>query len=918
MSAIPMFDILHHDLNEFEDVSALQQIPLSPAPNPMPHVISNDLSNSNVSFSDVPAVSPQASVAHQQTGWDDVQRLFGLHGNGQTVAVIDSGIAWDHVALGGGLGPGYRVVGGWDFAESDANPYDDRPAGFHGTHVAGIIGADDPTRSGVASGVDLVALRVFDDAGKGQLAWVENALRWVHQNKNTFENPITTVNLSLGSTWNSTTVPNWATLEDEFRDLRNDGIVVVASAGNSFKQYNAPGLSYPAASPLVIPVASVDADGSLSDFSQRSDRVIAAPGRSILSTVPDHFLGVDGIIDDFAVASGTSMAAPYVAGASVLVRQAMELAGWSSITPSGIYDWLMNTSDSVFDSLTNSTYDRLNLERAIGNLIPTDQVGDDLNSAANVTLQSQFTTDGWNNTLGDRDVYRFTATSNGTVTLNSQSSWLDSPSWTLWVNGQSSPLGVSAEKIFSVVAGQSYAVGIGDADQIGPYQLQWQFNSTGSTPPGGEGNGGASADAAQYGIVRSGTDLQISGTSNTDRYQIDLSQGVRIQVDGKFFNFAPGLIAGVNIDLNGGDDRLEIIGSSASEKVNLSAAGGTIENASVRVSIVDVEFVKFTGGGGYDQAFILGSEGDDMLTASPRSCELTGVGYQIQMNDVERIYVDATQGGQDTASFNDSTGNDRLSVRPQFTSMTGDGFFNYAEGIERVYAYSTAGGIDAATLYDSHASDTFNTSGDIASIVGPNFFSYTRFFEVVEAVSSAGGRDVASVYATQSDSIVVGSDFSGYQDSQWSRIARGFSDSRTYVNNQIVNVRGLFVESLSSVEFVNGFSVNNFPVSGINGEPQDTHPQSETHNVQIASEYATPGAIESNRVSFVDVGIAFLDHDSIVQSSRLISEAVPTNGEFVRLPSESSDHEYESLLVDLEDERRWLDAIFAAHGSEDR
>ena len=59
--------------------------------------------------------------------------------------MIDSGIAWDHVALSGGLGTGYRVVGGWDFAENDADPYDDGPSGFHGTHVAGIIGSSNST-----------------------------------------------------------------------------------------------------------------------------------------------------------------------------------------------------------------------------------------------------------------------------------------------------------------------------------------------------------------------------------------------------------------------------------------------------------------------------------------------------------------------------------------------------------------------------------------------------------------------------------------------------------------------------------------------------------------------------------------------------------------------------------------------------
>ncbi len=75
---------------------------------------------------------------------------LGLTGLGQTVAIIDSGIAYDHYALGGGWGANYRVVGGWDFAENDANPYDDAPGGFHGTHVAGIVGSDDTEFTGVA------------------------------------------------------------------------------------------------------------------------------------------------------------------------------------------------------------------------------------------------------------------------------------------------------------------------------------------------------------------------------------------------------------------------------------------------------------------------------------------------------------------------------------------------------------------------------------------------------------------------------------------------------------------------------------------------------------------------------------------------------------------------------------------------
>ena len=91
----------------------------------------------------------------------EARNEFGFTGQGQTVVVIDSGIAYSHTALGGGFGAGYRVVGGFDFTgPTDADPYDSGPYGSHGTHVAGIIASDDALHPGVAPGVDLVALRV--------------------------------------------------------------------------------------------------------------------------------------------------------------------------------------------------------------------------------------------------------------------------------------------------------------------------------------------------------------------------------------------------------------------------------------------------------------------------------------------------------------------------------------------------------------------------------------------------------------------------------------------------------------------------------------------------------------------------------------------------------------------------------------
>jgi subtilisin family serine protease len=409
------------------------------------------------------------SSAHNSTGLTGVRNDYGFTGAGQTVAVIDSGIAWNHSALGNGLGSSYRVVGGWDFTENDANPYDDGPEGSHGTHVAGIIGADTTgtTNDGVAPGVDLVGLRVFDDAGAGYFSWVESALQWVHQNRNAFENPITAVNLSLGTSWNSASIPNWAMLEDEFAQLKADGIFIAVSAGNSFASYNAPGLSYPAASPHVVPVMSVMDNGNLSSFSQRHTRAIGAPGQYIVSTVPDYVGNNNGVNDDWASFSGTSMASPYVAASSVLLRQAMEFVGWQYITQDVIYSHMMYSAKSFFDSATGQTYKRIDLATAFNTLMPIDEYGSTASTAHGLgTLGGNRQINGVISKLSDADYFQFTAAGSGTATFQISTTHSLAPQW--------SGAGGSASGntyAFQVVAGQSYTVGLSTGNGIGWYGI---------------------------------------------------------------------------------------------------------------------------------------------------------------------------------------------------------------------------------------------------------------------------------------------------------------------------------------------------------------------------------------------------------------------------------------------------------------
>ncbi len=734
--------------------------------------------------------------ANAQTGLDNVRADYGFTGIGQTIAVIDSGIAYDQVALGGGFGSNYRVVGGWDFTgENDANPYDDGPSGGHGTHVAGIAGGGE---TGVAPGVDIVALRVFDDTGAGYFSWVENALNWIHDNKNSFENPITTVNLSLGvSGWNAETIPNWANLEDEFAQLEADGIFIAVSAGNSFTSYNAAGLSYPAASSYVIPVMSTDDNGQLSYFSQRSTRAIAAPGRWISSTVPDYLGNNDGINNDYATMSGTSMAAPYVAGASMLVREAMEFVGYTNITQDMIYNQMMTTADSVFDSATNQSYSRLNLEAAIDDLMPTDDYGSTVASAYNLgAVNGPMTMSGAIATLGDVDYFSFTAGSTGTVTFettnttnNLAASWL--------VNGTQSlsVLAVDGSSLtVSVVAGQEYTVGLSSSDGLGYYD----FNVTTAS----------SFTFTDWGAV---SFSQLQGVSATDDtwYRIEAASNGYLTVEG-LFDGASGQINLELYDANltqvdtgnavDGQSRVDayatagqefyvrVLGSNADvdfRLTNLVSLSGTTVNVAgttaadtfaftagnthqVTVNGVTYNFasiaitdVNFNGGAGIDSITMTGTAGDETATLRVGDVTLAGNGFTANALGIENVTMFGA-GGYDRADLYDSAGDDRFYGYSTYAYMYGDGFLNYAAGFDRVHAFALNGGYDEANLYDSAGDDRFYGYDTYAYLRGGNFFNYAAGFNRVHAFALNGGYDEANLYDSAGDDRFSSSSSSSY------------------------------------------------------------------------------------------------------------------------------------------------------------
>lgn len=277
-----------------------------------------------------------------------------LTGAGQTVAVIDTGVDYNHPILGGGFGKGKKVVSGYDFIQNDADPQD---SDGHGTAVAGFIAGNEftyqgKTYRGIAPDARIVALRVGTGRSTINDTYTEKALQWVIANR--IKYGITVVNISLGGA--GFTQPYTSpTLGDEFKTLKELGVFVVAASGNE----GTPDVADPAADPNVFAAGSVDATDAISSFTQRAAILdLLAPGEQVVSA---QRFGTG-----FTTIDGTSFASPIIAGAAALVRQVAPTLGVSDIGSVLRTSSVANRDgDNEFQPATSRVYGRLDLVAAM-------------------------------------------------------------------------------------------------------------------------------------------------------------------------------------------------------------------------------------------------------------------------------------------------------------------------------------------------------------------------------------------------------------------------------------------------------------------------------------------------------------------------------------------------------------------------
>ncbi len=287
-----------------------------------------------------------------------------------TVAIIDTGVAYNHADLAANMwvNPG-EVAGngvdedgngfvddvrGWDFANNDNNPMDDHG---HGTHTAGTVGAvgDNATGvTGVAWQVKIMSLKFLSASGSGTSLDAARAILYASAMGAKISN----------NSWGGGAYSQ--TIENAIATANGHGMLFVAAAGNSGAD-NDTITSYPCNSPQpnVLCVAATDHNDNKASFSNYGavNVDLGAPGVSILSTVPTGKRCRLCASSGYRFLSGTSMAAPHVAGAATLVLAQLPN---SNFTPVDIKNRLMQTVDTV-TSLAGRTVTggRLNVDRAV-------------------------------------------------------------------------------------------------------------------------------------------------------------------------------------------------------------------------------------------------------------------------------------------------------------------------------------------------------------------------------------------------------------------------------------------------------------------------------------------------------------------------------------------------------------------------
>ena len=294
-----------------------------------------------------------------------------------TVAVLDTGVDYAHPDLAGNIWTNQNGYHGYDFVNNDNDPCDDH---YHGTHVAGIIGAVGNNGigvSGVAWKVKIMALKIFNSSDIGYSSDAVDAIDYA------INNGAKIINASWGWYAGDPYLENIQTLKEAILRADANGVLVITSVGNGNTNIDIT-LRYPASydrteCPNLIAVMATDKNDYIASMPNWSNYGpnsidIAAPGEEIYSTMPHNAtaaMAAQNLSAGYDMLDGTSMSAAYVSGACALVWSQMLHEHPNDCNYMDVKNTILNTAEQLPVLAGKcATEGRLNLNYAIKGTIP--------------------------------------------------------------------------------------------------------------------------------------------------------------------------------------------------------------------------------------------------------------------------------------------------------------------------------------------------------------------------------------------------------------------------------------------------------------------------------------------------------------------------------------------------------------------
>ena len=287
-----------------------------------------------------------------------------LTGRGESICVIDTGVNYSHSSLGGCFGSnnvssGCKVVGGYDFVNSDSDPSDDHG---HGTHVTGIAAANGSI-TGIAPGLRVIAIKVCDSSGSCADDNIMAGINWCSGNSSLYN--ISVISMSIGSGLYSNYC-NSDSLASAINSAVGKNISVVIASGNGLNN-DGNGRSTEIASPACVQnataVGATDKNDGIASYSDRYSLMsLFAPGGTQTSSAAQ--INSTCIGGSYCGNQGTSMAAPHVSGAIAIIREYLALTNRTR-TVKQVETILNNTGLRITDSASGINYSRINIFQSI-------------------------------------------------------------------------------------------------------------------------------------------------------------------------------------------------------------------------------------------------------------------------------------------------------------------------------------------------------------------------------------------------------------------------------------------------------------------------------------------------------------------------------------------------------------------------